>query len=59
MAERIAKGGHTAARKEGLGSAVIFRALAGNEIDAYGLWLATTGLGKIGPQGFQVSTIAP
>jgi osmoprotectant transport system permease protein len=35
MAERIAQGGHTDARKEGLGSAVIFRALAGNEIDAY------------------------
>jgi osmoprotectant transport system permease protein len=35
MAERIEDGGHTATRKEGLGSAVIFRALAGNEIDAY------------------------
>ncbi len=35
MAERIEAGGHTAASKEGLGSAVIFRALAGNEIDAY------------------------
>jgi osmoprotectant transport system permease protein len=35
MAERIEAGGHSATRKEGLGSAVIFRALAGNEIDAY------------------------
>ena len=35
MAERIEAGGHTVTRKEGLGSAVIFRALAGNEIDAY------------------------
>ena len=35
MAERIEDGGHTVTRKEGLGSAVIFRALAGNEIDAY------------------------
>jgi osmoprotectant transport system permease protein len=35
MAERIEASGHTVARKEGLGSAVIFRALAGSEIDAY------------------------
>src|SRR5258708_4437038 len=35
MAERIEQSGHTATRKEGLGSAVIFRALAGSEIDAY------------------------
>jgi osmoprotectant transport system permease protein len=35
MAERIEQGGRTATAKEGLGSAVIFRALAGNEIDAY------------------------
>jgi len=35
MAERIERGGHTATSKEGLGSAVIFRALAGNDIDAY------------------------
>jgi osmoprotectant transport system permease protein len=35
MAERIEQGGHTATPKEGLGSAVIFRALAGNDIDAY------------------------
>jgi osmoprotectant transport system permease protein len=35
MAERIEQGGHTATPKEGLGSAVIFRALAGDDIDAY------------------------
>ena len=35
MAGRIEATGHSAARKEGLGSAVIFRALAGNDIDAY------------------------
>ena len=35
MAERIEDGGHTVTRKEGLGSAVIFRALAGGDIDAY------------------------
>jgi osmoprotectant transport system permease protein len=35
MAARIEAEGQRAALKEGLGSAVIFRALAGNEIDAY------------------------
>ena len=55
MAERIAKGGHTAARKEGLGSAVIFRALAGNEIDAYvdysgTLWTNVMGRSDVPPR---------
>src|ERR1700722_11715694 len=35
MASRIEAEGQRAGLKEGLGSAVIFRALAGNEIDAY------------------------
>ena len=35
MAERLEATGHTVERKEGLGSAVIFRALAGGDIDAY------------------------
>jgi osmoprotectant transport system permease protein len=35
MAERLEAAGQHAERKEGLGSAVIFRALAGNDIDAY------------------------
>ena len=35
MASRIEAGGERVRRKEGLGSAVIFRALAGSEIDAY------------------------
>jgi osmoprotectant transport system permease protein len=35
MASRIEAGGERVRIKEGLGSAVIFRALAGNEIDAY------------------------
>jgi osmoprotectant transport system permease protein len=35
MAERLEAAGQHATRKEGLGSAVIFRALAGNDIDAY------------------------
>jgi osmoprotectant transport system permease protein len=35
MAERLEAAGQRVARKEGLGSAVIFRALAGNDIDAY------------------------
>jgi osmoprotectant transport system permease protein len=35
MAERLEATGHTVERKEGLGSAVIFRALVGGDIDAY------------------------
>ena len=35
MAERLAREGATAERKEGLGSAVVFRALAGGDIDVY------------------------
>jgi osmoprotectant transport system permease protein len=35
IGERLQALGATAARKDGLGSAVIFRALAGNDIDAY------------------------
>jgi osmoprotectant transport system permease protein len=35
MAERLEAAGQRVARKEGLGSAVIFRALAGGDIDAY------------------------
>jgi len=35
MAERLETAGHAIERKQGLGSAVIFRALAGNDIDAY------------------------
>jgi osmoprotectant transport system permease protein len=35
MAERLEATGHKVERKQGLGSAVIFRALAGGDIDAY------------------------
>jgi osmoprotectant transport system permease protein len=35
MAQRLAATGHEVTRKDGLGSAVIFRALAGNDIDVY------------------------
>ena len=35
MAERLEATGHIVERKEGLGSAIIFRALAGGDIDAY------------------------
>jgi len=35
MAQRLEATGHKAGRKQGLGSAVIFRALAGGDIDAY------------------------
>src|SRR5215471_11362814 len=35
MAERLEAAGHRVERKQGLGSAVIFRALAGGDIDAY------------------------
>ena len=35
MAERLEAAGQQVVRKEGLGSAIIFRALAGNDIDAY------------------------
>src|SRR5262249_5511822 len=35
MAERLEAAGQHVVRKEGLGSAIIFRALAGNDIDAY------------------------
>jgi osmoprotectant transport system permease protein len=35
MAERLEAEGQRVVRKEGLGSAIIFRALAGNDIDAY------------------------
>jgi osmoprotectant transport system permease protein len=35
MAERLEATGHVVERKQGLGSAVIFRALAGGDIDAY------------------------
>lgn len=35
MSERLARAGATVTRRDGLGSAVIFRALAASEIDAY------------------------
>src|SRR5215471_19960170 len=35
MAQRLEAAGHRVERKEGLGSAVIFRALAGGDVDAY------------------------
>src|SRR5262249_27648622 len=35
MAERLEAAGHRVERKQGLGSAIIFRALAGGDIDAY------------------------
>lgn len=35
MAQQIEAGGHSARRREGLGSNIIFSALANNEIDAY------------------------
>jgi osmoprotectant transport system permease protein len=35
MTERLEAAGQRVVRKEGLGSAIIFRALAGNDIDAY------------------------
>jgi osmoprotectant transport system permease protein len=35
MAERLEAAGQRVVRKDGLGSAIIFRALAGNDIDAY------------------------
>ncbi len=62
MAERIAKGGHTAARKEGLGSAVIFRALAGNEIDAYvdysgTLWTNVMGRSDVPPRAVMLEEL--
>jgi osmoprotectant transport system permease protein len=55
MAERLEAAGQRAVRKEGLGSAIIFRALAGGDIDAYvdysgTLWTNMLGRGDSVPR---------
>ena len=62
MAERLEAAGHRVERKQGLGSAVIFRALAGGDIDAYvdysgTLWTNVLGRNDTPPRDLMLDEI--